>query len=103
MRSATIVNAASIVSRTVTVTVSGTPVQGPDIIVPGGFVVVCKGHYNNTGIITVASSSTDALNTSSNNHPLSQNQSLGVQVQNFNQLWFDASVSGEKVILTVEK
>lgn len=98
-----LVNAMSIVSRTVTITTSGTPVQGTDISVPGGFSVVCKGHPDNTGTITVASSSTDALNTGINNHPLAQNQALSVQVQNFNQLWFDATVNGEKVILTVEK
>lgn len=96
-------NGSGIVARIVTVATSGIPVQGPDMQVPAGFEVIVKGHQSNTGIITVASSSADALNTSSNHDRLSASQADHFQIQNFNQLWFDATVNGEQVILAVEK
>lgn len=87
-------------TRTVTVTVSGTPVQGPDVNVPDGIKVTVRAHPDNTGTITVAESSANAVNSGSSCNRLTNNQSEEYQVQNFSQIWFDATVSGEKVLLT---
>lgn len=88
-------------TATVTVVTSGTPVQGATSTqIPPGVEVLVRAHPDNTGTITVAGSSAAALNTSSTCERLLAHQSITYQVQNTNQLWFDATVSGEKVLLT---
>lgn len=87
-------------TRTVTVVTSGTPVQGSAIAVPHGMTVTVRAHPDNTGTITIAESSANAVNTGGSCNRLTNNQSQEYQVQNFNQLWIDSTVSGDKALLT---
>ena len=87
-------------TATVTVTTSATPVQGASAAIPPGVEVLVRAHPDNTGTITVANSSATALNTTGTCERLLAHQTITYQVQNTNQLWFDATVSGEKVLLT---
>ena len=89
-------------TATVTVTVAGTPVQGADQKIPPGVKVSVRAHPDNTGRIYVGKSSATALSTSNANCPLDANQGQSFQLQNTNLLWFDAAVSGEKILLTYE-
>ena len=95
-------NLTEIRARTITVTTSGTPVQGSSLVVPPGVTVVAKAGRNNTGVISVAESSTNALNTGENNFQLQSGESLGLQVLNTNMLWFDSTVSGDTVRIVFE-
>lgn len=88
--------------RTVTVVTTGIPVQGPTLNVPHGVAVVVKAGRLNTGVVTFAESSANALNTSANNFDLESSQSAPVQVLNTNMLWFDSTVSGDTVRLLFE-
>lgn len=88
--------------RTVTVVTSGTPVQGPTLNVPHGVGVVVKAGRANTGVITVAESSANALNTDADNLDLEPSQTVSVQVLNTSMLWFDSTVSGDTVKLFFE-
>lgn len=90
----------SIIARRVTVTTAGTPVQGSDINVPAGIPVIVRAHPQNQGNIYVASTSADALSSSSNNVPLAPDQAVSFLVGNFDALWFDADQNTDKVILT---
>ena len=87
----------------VTVVTAGVPVQGTDVLVPAGTDVVILAHPSNTGTISVAESSTNALNTGTTSMLLEAGQSLAVQVRNFSALWFDSTVSSDKVRLFTEK
>lgn len=87
------------ITRTVTVVVSGTPVQGPDVVIPEGVKVTVKGHPSNTGTMTIADSSANAVNTGANCDRLLANQAQDHQVINMNRIWVDATVSGERVLL----
>ena len=89
-------------ARTVTCTVSGTPVQGPTLAVPEGIEVVVKAAAGNTGTVTVAESSANALNSDADNFPLEPGTALTIQVQNTSMLWFDSTVSGDTVRLVFE-
>lgn len=86
----------------VTCTVSGTPVQGSDVAVPAGIEVVVLAHPDNTGRVSVAESSASALNSASTSMLLEPGQSVSVLVRNFSNLWFDSTVSGDKVRLFSE-
>lgn len=87
---------------TITNVISGTPVQGPDYVIPSGVSVVVRAHPDNTGTIYVAESSTNAVKTSTDNIPLVANQAQDFYLTNSNRLYFDASVSGEKVLVSFE-
>ena len=107
----------SVTASTITITVEGfltdesagtaftlTSKFGKEI--PDGVSVVIRALPANTGNITVASTSARALNTNANydNHfTLAQNQSVGIQVKNLDQIWIDATVSGEGVEVAFEK
>ena len=95
-------NLAQIRARTVTVTTSGTPVQGSDLDVPHGVKVLVKAGRLNTGVVTFAETSANALNTGSNNFDLEPSQATSAQVLNTNMLWFDSTVSGDTVKLMFE-
>jgi len=74
--------------------------------VEDGVGVVVKAKHANTGAITIASTSALALNTNSNydsNFSLYADQSFSLQVKNLNQIWMDATVSGEGVEIIFER
>lgn len=87
----------------VTVTTSGTPVQGADVTIPAGIEVTVLAHPDNTGRISVAETSAAALNTATTNMLLEAGQSVSLLVRNTNNLWFDSTVSADKVRLFFEK
>lgn len=92
-------NLPSVHGETVTVTTSGTPVQGSDINVPKGVELLVLAHPDNTGRISLAESSADALNTGSTSMLLEAGQSVSLLVRNHSNLWFDSTVSGDTVRL----
>ena len=71
--------------------------------VPDGISVNIKAKNANTGNITVGYSSATALNTGTGWMSLDNNESIGIQVQNIDALWLDATVSGEGVEVWFEK
>ena len=84
------------------ITVSGTPEQLSDIPVDNGIAIVVKAKRGNTGLITVGDSSANALNSGTSNFVLQANQSISLQLQNFDKIWLDATVSGEGVEVVAE-
>jgi hypothetical protein len=89
-------------SGQITVTTAGTAVQGTDAPLAGGttvnkqVLVYVRALPGNTGVMYMGQDGADDV-TSSNGYPLSAGDQLPVYVQNLNELWFDASVSGEGV------
>lgn len=71
--------------------------------VPDGVGVTIKALNANTGVIHVGYSSATALNTGGGSFTLRNNESVGLQVENINQIWLDATVSGEGVEVIYEK
>lgn len=71
--------------------------------VPDGVGVTIKAKNANTGIIHVGYSSATALNTGGGSFTLDNNESIGVQVDNIDRIWLDATVSGEGVEILYEK
>ena len=88
----------------ITVTTAGTPVQGPNIVIPDGFAVSLIYHPKNTGDVGIGASSAAAnLSTGTPVILTAVGQSFAERVTNLNLLWFDVSVSGEKIIYAVEQ
>jgi len=71
--------------------------------VPDGVGVSVKAKNANTGIIHIGYSSETALNTAGASFTLDNNESIGLQVENINNVWLDATVSGEGVEVIYEK
>lgn len=71
--------------------------------VPDGIGVTVKAKYANAGTIKIADSSEKALNTSTGNFSLRNNESVGLQVVNVMDIWIDATISGEGVEVIFEK
>src|SRR3990167_4506077 len=71
--------------------------------VPDGISITIKAKNANTGNITMGYSSATALNTSTGWFSLDNNESVGVQVDNTDRIWLDATVSGEGVEIFYEK
>jgi len=86
-----------------TVTVSGTPVQGSNIAVPAAIFVIVLAHPDNTGRVSIASSSASSLNTATTSMLLEAGQSVSLEVKNFNVIFADSTVSGDKVRLFCEQ
>ena len=85
------ISVASAISGQVTVTTPGTSVQGGTVTLTNGvFVKALKG---NTGLMYIGYATGD----NRTGFELSSDQLIWVNVTNLNQLWFDASVGGEKV------
>ena len=81
---------------------AGTAVQMPSVLVPYDKEVVIRALRTNTGIIYVAPSKSDAEGHTSS-YSLAPGEVVGYKIQNLNQIWVDASVSGEGVVWTVEQ
>lgn len=85
-----------------TITTSGTPVQGTSFDVPDGVEIILKSREDNSGIVTVGSTSARADNTTSTNIRLTPNQSVSYSINNPNLLFFDSTSSGDIVEITFE-
>jgi hypothetical protein len=84
-----------------TVTTSGTPVKLTAYAVEPDQTVLIKAKAANTGNITIGNTSANALTASGNNVVLAAGQSIEMHISNTDQVWIDASVSGEGVEVTV--
>jgi len=84
----------------VTVPIAGTPVQPTATAVPDGEIACFRAHPDNTGLIYLADSSANALSSSSAHIPLAANQAEAIQVKDISKVWCNASVGGEKVIIS---
>lgn len=72
------------------------------------YSLTAEGHHSNSGFIFIGDSSDRALNTNDSttrlgaqdtwNHDLETSRTIGVQI-NLRELWFDGSVSGDKLII----
>lgn len=71
--------------------------------VPDGVAVTVKAKNANTGVIHISDSTEKALNTSGGSYTLRNNESIGLQVENINQIWLDTTVSAEGVEVIYEK
>ena len=71
--------------------------------VPDGVGVTIKAMFANGGTIRIADSSEKALNTTTGGFGLRNNESIGLQVSNIDQIWLDATVTGEGVEVIFEK
>lgn len=85
-----------------TVTITATQRTGNRQEVDDGVSLVLRAHPDNTGILYIAGSETDIAD-STKRLSLYANQSASFQVRNYNAIWADVSVSGEKVEITQEK
>lgn len=81
------------ISGQITVTTAGTEVQGPNVSLSNG--VWIKALAGNTSVVYVGNDGAGAV-TSSNGFQLDKSQTILVQVDNLNQLWFDAATNGDK-------
>lgn len=79
-------------SGQITVTTAGTAVQGSDV---PGHLFSLKAHDAATGIIYVGDDGSNDVSATTG-YPLEAGESVELELANLNQLWFDASVSGEK-------
>ena len=90
-----------IMSGQITVTTSGTAVQGPDVsgknYLPDRlFTFLLKAHPDNTDVIWVGQDGAGDVS-STNGFPLKPGETAVIEDIDLNDLWFDADVSGEKV------
>lgn len=85
-----------------TIVTSGTPVQGSDIQVPSGIEVVVLAHPDNTGRVSIASSSAAALTSATTSMLLDAGQSVSILIKNTQNIWADSTVDGDKVRLFME-
>lgn len=88
---APVINTGSEISGQITVTASGTAVQGSNVTLTNG--VFLKGMAANTGKAYVGASGVTLLN----GFELSAGELIIVQVANLNELWFNGSVNSTKV------
>ena len=82
----------------VTVTTSGTAVQGP--ATTNGELFALKGHPDNTDTVWVGNDGAGDVS-SSNGFPLNAGETIIIDVVdtgNLSGVWFDADVNGEKAI-----
>lgn len=82
---------------------AGTVVITAPKTVPAGIAVNIKAAYANTGTITVGYSSATALNTATGHFKLRNNEAISLQVHSIDDVWLDATVSGEGVEVLFEK
>lgn len=79
------------------VTTSGTPVKIDKIDLEGKQEVAVKAKNSNTGTISVGFSSASALKTSTSHFKLAAGDTVRVVVDDLDEIWIDATVSGEGV------
>jgi len=81
-------------SGQITVTTSGTAVQGPSS--PKGQSFVLKAHPDNTGTVWFGNNGAEDVS-SANGYPLNPGEERVVAGLSLAKYWFDADVNGEKI------
>lgn len=71
--------------------------------VPDGIGITVKAKNANVGVIHISDSTDKALNTSGGSFTLRNNESISLQVENTQNIWLDATISGEGVEVIFEK
>jgi len=94
--SSPVLSVASAITGQVTVTTAGTEVQISASSVPLNNGVFVKALPANTGIMYVGNNGSNAIS-SSTGYPLDAGEQVFFQVADLDEIWVDASVSGEKV------
>lgn len=97
------VNSKQIYVETVTIAAAGTAQQSTSVNVPDGVSVVYMAHPDNTGYIKIADTAAKAQATyGTGNIPLTAGQAMVYQIMDPSTPYIDATVSGEKVIVSME-
>ena len=99
-------NVPGIIVARVQITALGLGIQMPDIPVPNGFTVLCKGAPTNVGVVYTGGSQNEAVNIETA-WPLLPQENIRYAVTNINQIYAGGiaaggSVVGDFVICTVE-
>ena len=98
------INSQQIYVETVTIAVAGTAQQATSVPVPDGISVVYLAHPDNTGYIKIADTEAKAQAAIGvGNVPLPNDKAAAYQIQDPSIPYIDATVSGERVIVTMEK
>jgi hypothetical protein len=84
----------SAISGQITIATAGVAVQGPDATLTNGVYV--RAMSTNTGLVYVGNDGANDVS-STNGYELASGQSILLQVDNISDIWFDASISGDKV------
>lgn len=79
------------------VTTAGTPVQLDNVSIPYGFPVPIIAKPGNTGLIYFGNSAADCADAAKRFDGISAGLAVSKHVVNLNEVWIDASVSGEGV------
>lgn len=97
-------NSKQIYVETVTIAVAGTAQQATSVPVPEGVSILYRAHPDNTGYIKIADTAAKAqAATGVGNFPLANSEGAAYQIQDPAIPYLDATVSGEKVIVTMER
>ena len=98
-----ILNTRQILVETVTVTTAGTAVSPTAANIPDGVEIVFRAHPSNTGTIKISDTAAKAQQASGvGNVPLAAEQSISFQLADPSLVFVDATVSGERVIVSAE-
>jgi len=100
--SETVANKSSLIVATVTVAISGIPVNLASVTVPFGKSLTVKALKTNTGHIRIADNATDVI-ADATSFLLYSQESIELLVTNLNKIWIDVSNGGEGVTYIVEK
>ena len=92
-------NKGTLVTGLITVAAQGTAIRGEAQAVPDGCLVVLKARRANTGYIYPGGTKANA---EERQFEMPPNAVVRLQVQNVNDIWCDASVSGEIAEFIVE-
>lgn len=84
-----------------TIVAAGTAEQLSSQVVPDGFEVVVKALAANATNVHVAKSKSDA-ETDADAYELAAGESIGLKVQNTDDIWIDANTNGEGITFAVE-
>lgn len=96
-------NSKQIYVETVTILAAGTAQQATSVPVPDGVSVLYRAHPDNTGYIKIADTAAKAqASTGAGNVPLANSEGVTYQITNPSIPYIDATVSGEKVVVTME-
>lgn len=94
-------NKGAFASKKKTVTTAGTAVNVASQAVPDGFAVVIKALSTNNDTVHIANAKADAEDVAKS-YPLEGSETVEMFVNNLDEIWVDADVSGEGISIVVE-
>lgn len=96
-------NSEQIYIETVTIAAAGTAQKATASAIPDGQVVVFRAHPSNTGSIKISDTAAKAQQALGiGNFPLAAGEAISYQITNPAIPYIDATVSADKVIVTME-